>query len=97
MEPVKTFDADVIVIGTSIATQTVLLPLLKTNARILVLEGGDYELTPFGNNLTFSYERGHYINHHWGGHWLHFLLGIDSGIESRSGFPDLQMTLSARN
>ena len=54
MEPAKTFDADVIVIGTSIATQTVLLPLLKTNARILVLEGGDYELTPFGNNLTFS-------------------------------------------
>jgi hypothetical protein len=70
MEPVKTFDTDVIVIGTSIATQTVLLPLLKTNARILVLEGGDYELTPFGNNLTFSDERGHYINHHWGGHWL---------------------------
>ena len=69
MDPIKYFDADVIVIGTSIASQTVIQQLKNSNLRILVLEGGDYERTQFGDSLTFSDERGHYINHHWGGHW----------------------------
>jgi choline dehydrogenase-like flavoprotein len=70
MDPIKYFDADVIVIGTSIAAQTVIGQLKNSNAKILVLEGGDLEQTPFAQSLTFSDERGHYVNHHWGGHWL---------------------------
>jgi choline dehydrogenase-like flavoprotein len=69
MEPTKFFDADVIVIGSSIATQSVIHPLLNSNLRILVLEGGDLQRTEFADSLTFSDERGHYVNHHWGGHW----------------------------
>lgn len=70
MDPIKFFDADVIAIGTSIATQSVMQQLRGTNAKIIVLEGGDKELTPFAQELTFNDERGHYVNHHWGGHWL---------------------------
>jgi len=70
MDPIKYFDADVIVIGTSIAAQTVIGQLKNTDLKILVLEGGDAEATPFAQNLTFNDERGHYVNHHWGGHWL---------------------------
>jgi choline dehydrogenase-like flavoprotein len=70
MDPIKYFDADVIVIGTSIASQTVIGQLKNSNAKILVLEGGDLEQTTFAQSLTFSDERGHYVNHHWGGHWL---------------------------
>lgn len=69
MDPIKYFDADVVVIGTSIATQTVIGQIKNSGLKILVLEGGDQEQTPFGQSLTFSDERGHYVNHHWGGHW----------------------------
>ena len=69
MEPSKSFDADVIVIGSSIATQSVIGQLRNTNLRIMVLEGGDAERTNFADSLTFSDERGHFVNHHWGGHW----------------------------
>jgi choline dehydrogenase-like flavoprotein len=69
MEPTKFFDADVVVIGTSIATQSVIGQLKNTDLRILVLEGGDVMRTDFADSLTFSDERGHYVNHHWGGHW----------------------------
>ena len=70
MDPIKYFDADVIVIGTSIASQTVIGQFKNSNLKILVLEGGDLEQTTFAQSLTFSDERGHYVNHHWGGHWL---------------------------
>ena len=69
MEPIKYFDADVIVIGTSIATQTVIGQIKGSGLKILVLEGGDLEQNAFSQSLTFSDERGHFINHHWGGHW----------------------------
>ena len=69
MEQNKFFDADVIVIGSSIASQSVIQQLQGTSLRILVLEGGDFERTQFADSLTFSDERGHYVNHHWGGHW----------------------------
>lgn len=69
MEQTKFFDADVIVIGSSIASQSVIQQLKDTALRVLVLEGGDVERTDFADSLTFSDERGHYINHHWGGHW----------------------------
>jgi hypothetical protein len=69
MEPIKYFDADVIVIGTSVATQTVIGQIKNSGLKILVLEGGDLEQNAFSQSLTFSDERGHYINHHWGGHW----------------------------
>jgi len=70
MDPIKYFDADLIVIGTSIAAQTVIGQLKNSGLKILVLEGGDLEQTPFAQSLTFCDERGHYVNHHWGGHWL---------------------------
>lgn len=69
MDPIKYFDADVVVIGTSIATQTVIGQIKSSGLKILVLEGGDQDQTTFGQSLTFSDERGHYVNHHWGGHW----------------------------
>jgi choline dehydrogenase-like flavoprotein len=70
INPANNFDADIIVIGTSVATQTVIGQLKNSNLKILVLEGGDLDQTPFAQSLTFSDERGHYVNHHWGGHWL---------------------------
>ena len=41
MEQTKFFDADVIVIGSSIASQSVIQQLKDTSLRVLVLEGGD--------------------------------------------------------
>ena len=72
MEPTKFFDADVIVIGSSIATQSVIHPLLNSNLRILVLEGGDLQRTEFADSLTFSDERGIM--------WI--IIGVDTGLES---------------
>jgi choline dehydrogenase-like flavoprotein len=62
-------DADLLVIGTGIATQSVMHQLRNTNLRIMVFEGGQVASSDFSQSLSFSDERGHYINHHWGGHW----------------------------
>lgn len=62
-------DADILVIGTGIATQSVMQQLRSTNLKIMVFEGGQIAGNDFANSLTFNDERGHYINHHWGGHW----------------------------
>lgn len=62
-------DADLLVIGTGIATQSVMHQLRNTNLRIMVFEGGQVASNDFSQSLSFSDERGHYINHHWGGHW----------------------------
>jgi hypothetical protein len=62
-------DADLLVIGTGIATQSVMHQLRNTNLRIMVFEGGQVGSNDFSQSLSFSDERGHYINHHWGGHW----------------------------
>lgn len=62
-------DTDLLVIGTGIATQSVMQQLRNSNLRIMVFEGGQIGPNDFANSLTFSDERGHYINHHWGGHW----------------------------
>ena len=64
-----TLDADILVIGTGIATQSVMQQLRNTNLKIMVFEGGQLAGNDFANSLTFNDERGHYINHHWGGHW----------------------------
>ena len=62
-------DADILVIGTSIATQAVMHQLRDSSLKIMVFEGGQLNDNDFSKSLTFSDERGHYINHHWGGHW----------------------------
>lgn len=62
-------DADLLVIGTGIGSQSVMHQLRNSNLRIMVFEGGQIGPDNFSNSLTFSDERGHYINHHWGGHW----------------------------
>ena len=62
-------DTDILVIGTGIGTQTVIHQLNNSNLRIMVFEGGQLTPTDFASSLTFSDERGHYVNHHWGGHW----------------------------
>lgn len=67
--PSPTLDTDILVIGTSIATQSVMHQLKDTSLRIMVFEGGQLSDNDFSRSLTFSEERGHYINHHWGGHW----------------------------
>ena len=54
MEQTKFFDADVIVIGSSIASQSVIQQLKDSPLRVLVLEGGDVERTDFADSLTFS-------------------------------------------
>ena len=64
-----TLDTDLLVIGTGIATQSVMHQLRQSNLRIMVFEGGQLVGNDFSQSLTFNDERGHYINHHWGGHW----------------------------
>jgi hypothetical protein len=76
MEKDKFFDADVIVIGTGFASQSVLHQLRDSQLRILVLEGGDLERTKFADSLTYSDERGHYRNHHWGAEWPRVYGGV---------------------
>lgn len=62
-------DTDILIIGTGIGSQSVIHQLRNSNLRIMVFEGGQLQGNDFSNSLTFNDERGHYINHHWGGHW----------------------------
>ena len=62
-------DTDVLIVGTGIGSQSVMHQLRHSNLRIMVFEGGQLAGDKFADSLTFNDERGHYINHHWGGHW----------------------------
>ena len=69
MDKFQTFDADIIVIGSGIGTQAFMHQFKNPESKILVLEGGDLGFTKFGDSLTLSDERGHFVNNHWGMHW----------------------------
>ena len=82
-EQTKFIDADLIIIGTSFTSQSIIHQLRDSNLRIVILEGGDLERSKFADSLTYSDERGHYNNHHWGGDWHRVYGGV---MRSWDGF-----------